>query len=88
MSVRLHRPFTVSENHDQLLSTLMPVTLAALVVITIVISIVSLIVKKNSKNNAQVRILHVKLRVMRELPVLTQIAGGNNSKTGIPENEN
>lgn len=49
---------------------------------------VGLLVKKNSKNNAKFRIPHVKVRVIRELPVLTQIAGGNNCKTVIPENKN
>lgn len=49
---------------------------------------VGLLVKKNSKNNAKLRIPHVKVRVIRELPVLTQIAGGNNCKTVIPDNKN
>lgn len=47
---------------------------------------VGLLVKKNSKNNAKLRIPHVKVRVIRELPVLTQFAGGNNCKTVIPDN--
>jgi len=68
--------------------TLLPVTLAAPLVITIAISTVGLLVQKNSKNNAQLRIPHVKVRVIRELPVLTQIAGGNNCKTVIPDNKN
>lgn len=68
--------------------TLLPVTLAVPIVIAIAISIVILIVKKNSKKNAQLRIPHVKVRVIRELPALAQIAGGNNSKTVIPDNKN